>query len=176
MKCRVASFGSSRWLLVSLASVLSFSGVAAAQSYQLSEVEVRLVRSSGCPGPCARYEVIVRGDGTVEYNGTGLVEGARTRSVSVDEVVTLVNAFLQARFFHARRNDYRNPPSAIVREGDTLVLRGAVGGSDDPQRDVTLRLGDRTKTVTLYDNYPAQLGRLPELVDRVGGPQVWLTR
>jgi hypothetical protein len=41
---------------------------------------------------------------------------------------------------------------------------------------LTLRLGDRKKTVTLFNNYPAELGKLPELVERIGGPQVWLLK
>ena len=47
-------------------------------------------------------------------------------------------------------------------------------GADEPQTDLTLRIGDRRKTVSLYSNYPAELGKLRELVERIGGPQVWL--
>jgi hypothetical protein len=41
--------------------------VAAAQSVPLSEVEIRMMRTphGGCARPCSRYEVTVRGDGTV---------------------------------------------------------------------------------------------------------------
>jgi len=39
-----------------------------------------------------------------------------------------------------------------------------------------LRVGYREKEVTLVDNYPEALGKLTELVDRVGGPQVWTAR
>jgi uncharacterized protein DUF6438 len=165
-----------RTLLVSCLVVV-FSQLLAGQTYPLSEVEVRLVRTphGGCFGPCVRYEVVVRGDGTVEYNGVGLVEGTRARTISIDEVVALVNEFLRARFFDALET-YRNPPSTVVRKGDSIILYGAGGGSDDPQADLTLRLGDRTKTLTLFSNYPAELGRLPELVDRIGGPQVWQRR
>jgi len=46
------------------------------------------------------------------------------------------------------------------------------GGSDDPQTDLTLRIGDRRKTVTLYHNYPMELGALVEHVERIGGPRV----
>ena len=153
---------------------VAIGGVAAAQSYPLSEVEVRLVRSSRgpCVGPCSGYRVTIRGDGTVEYDGVGLVEGFRTRSISPDEVVSLVNEFLHARFFSAL-NTYADNGSFLVRNGDTVALYGSVGGSDDPRADLTLRIGDRMKTVTLYNNYPAELGSLPELVDRIGGPRVW---
>jgi uncharacterized protein DUF6438 len=157
--------------------VVVLSQLLAGQTYLLSEVEVRLTRTphGGCFGPCVQYDIAVRGDGTVEYNGVGLVEGTRTRTIAIDEVVALVNEFLQARFFDAF-DSYRNGPSTLVRAGGVVMLHGAVGGSDDPQAELTLRLGDRTKTVTLFSNYPGELGRLPELVDRIGGPQVWQPR
>lgn len=50
-------------------------------------------------GPCVNnYAVLIRGDGTVLYEGSGLLEVSRTRSISPDDVVALVNEFLRARF------------------------------------------------------------------------------
>ena len=107
----------------------------------------------------------------MEYNGVGLVEGTRARNVSADEVVTLVNEFLQLQFFDAPVSYCGK--SFIVRKGDTVTMYGSCG-ADEPQTDLTLRIGDRRKTVSLYSNYPAELGKLRELVERIGGPQVWL--
>jgi hypothetical protein len=152
--------------------VVVFSGLLAAQTLPLSELEVRLVFTphGGCFGPCVRYGITVRGDGSVEYNGVGLVEGNRTRTISSDDVVMLVNEFLQAHFFDAL-DTYRDK-TFVVRKGDFVTLLGS-GGSDDPQTDLTLRIGDRKKTVSLYNNYPAELGRLAEHVESIGGPRVW---
>jgi Domain of unknown function (DUF6438) len=178
MTCRTA-FAALLTLTFAASIVAVMGEVAAAQSYPLSEVEVRLVRTphGGCFGPCSIYAVTVRGDGTVTYDGTviysgaGQVAGVRTRSISVDEVVSLVNEFLRARFFDAPVSYCGE--SLIVRKGDTVTMYGSCG-ADEPQTDLTLRIGDRRKTVTLYSNYPADLGRLPELVESIGGPQVWL--
>jgi len=166
-----AAFGLPRVLFVA-SLFAAMSGVAAAQ-LPLSEVEVRLVRTAtgGCFGPCVNYNVIVRGDGTVLYEGHGLVEGRRTRAISPDEVVSLVNEFLRARFFNAL-DTYAACCSFLVRKGDTVALYGR-SSADDPDVALRLRIGARTKTVTLRADYPADLGRLPELVDRIGGPRVW---
>jgi hypothetical protein len=155
-----------------LSAALVCSRVLAAQTYPLSSIEVRLVHTphGGCVGPCVQYTITVQGDGAVAYNGVGLVVGTRSRKIPPDEVVALVNEFLQARFFDAL-DSYANR-SFLVRKGDNVMLYGS-GGSDDPQTDLTLRLGDRKKTVSLFKNYPIELGRLPELVERIGGPQVW---
>ena len=163
MKCRTALL---------LCTALVCSTVLAAQTYPLSSVEVRLVRTphGGCLGPCVQYAITVNGDGAVEYSGVGLVDGTRRRNVSSDEVVALVNEFLHARFFDAL--DTYVTTRVLVRKGDQVMLYGSVG-ADYPQTDLTLRIGDRQKTVTLYNDFPIELGRLPELVDRIGGPQVW---
>jgi Domain of unknown function (DUF6438) len=172
MTCRTA-FAVVLKLMFVVLIVAVIGGVAAAQSVSLSEVEVRLVQTphGGCFGPCVKYEITVRGDGAVEYNGVGLVEGTRTRKVSADEVVTLVNEFLLARFFDALAS--YSGKWFLVRNGDTVKFYSS-GASDEPQTDLTLRIGDRRKTVSLYSNYPTELGRLRELVERIGGPQVWL--
>lgn len=138
---------------------------------------VRELGGGGCSRPCSRYEVNISGDGTVTYDGTVFyagvdqVEGFRTRSIPVDDVVALFNDFLNARFFNAL-NTYAACCSSLVRKGDMVSLYG-MGPGEDPRVDLTLRIGDRRKTVTLRADYPADLGRLPELVDRIGGPSVW---
>jgi TonB family protein len=139
----------------------------------LADVEVRLVRTptGGCLGPCLDYTVVIRGDGTVEYRGTGLVEGLRTRSISPDDAVALVNEFLRAKFFNAL-DTYAACCASLVRKGDAVELSGIVS-ADDPYAAVTLRIGARTKTVILRRDFPQDLGRLPELVDGIGGPQAW---
>jgi uncharacterized protein DUF6438 len=143
--------------------VAAMSNTALAQ-IPLADVEVRLVREprGGCIGPCVNYTVTVRGNGAIEYEGAGLVEGRRTRSVSTDEVVTLVNEFLRARFFNAL-DTYEACCSSLVRNGDTVELHG-VASADDPYVALTLRIGGRTKTVILRRDFPPDLGRLPELV------------
>ena len=164
-----------RWprVLFVASLVAAMSGVAAAQ-LPLSEVEVRLVRTpmGGCVDPCVNnYSVVIRGDGSVLYDGHGLVEGRRTRIISPDDVVSLVNEFLRARFFNAL-DTYAACCSVLVRKGDTVGLYG-IASADDPYVALTLRIGARTKTVTLRTDYPADLGKLPELVDGIGGPRVW---
>ena len=169
MICRTA-FAVLLKLMFVVLLVAVIGGVAAAQSVSLSEVEVRLARipHGGCAGPCVEYDVTVRGDGTVEYHGA---DGTRTRTVPVDDVVTLINEFLRARFFNAL-DTYAACCSFLVRKGDTVAVYGTVS-ADDPEVRLTLRIGARTKVVTLLRDYPAELSRLPELVDRIGGPQVW---
>ena len=101
--------------------------------------------------PPIRYEITVRGDGTVEYNGGGLVEGTRTRKIPVDEVVTLVNEFFQARFFDALASYESN---TFIVQGDTVSFRFRSRTDDKPQADLIVRIGDHKETVSLYDNYP----------------------
>jgi hypothetical protein len=155
-----------------VASVFMVMGSVAAAQVALSEVEVRLVRrpTGGCVDPCpVNYRVTIRGDGAVEYEGTGLVEGVRKRSISPDEVVSLVNEFLRARFFNLL-DTYRACCSFVVRNGDTVAVYGKTS-ADEPRTDLTLRIGTRTKTVTLAYPHRLRVQHLSETGRRSASPR-----
>jgi hypothetical protein len=148
----------------------AFAGVA------LSQLEIRLERMSG--GGCSHcgrfssiYDVVIRGDGTVEYRDSGEPDQIRVRNVSSDDVIALANEFIAAGFLEARES-YRGK-LGLVRKGNEVLLKTSDVDSDAPEVRLTLRIGDRVKRVTLVETYPEALGRLPELVDRIGGPNVW---
>ena len=141
-----------------------------AQSFPLSEIEVTMTRHPhGCAPGCRDYTVTIIGNGLVRYNGRSPIEGTRTRTISVDDVVTLVNQMLRAYFFDAV--DRYEGTSLLVRNGDAVELHGR--GGSGPWADVTLRLGDRRKAVRLERDYPIELERLSEMIDTIGGPDAW---
>ena len=142
-------------------------------SIELTDVEIRLDRETGggCTSRCVRYQVIVRGDGSVIYEDLALPPvPIRERIVSADEVVALVNEFVRARFFESP--DRYIGRSFYVRDRDQLLLRG-MAGADGPSWDLRLRLGQAVKSVHLYLDYPDDLARLRDRVDRLGGPEAW---
>ena len=156
-----------------LAAALA-SQIVHAQSVPLAEVEIKMERdphNCGMSGgtPCPRYEITIRGDGAVEYNGIGAVEGNRKRTIEADAVVVLVNEFLSARFFDAL--DAYTGKTFIVRQGNRVIYNGT--GGSGARVTLSLRIGERGKSIKLERDYPAELGKLPGLVDQVGGPPVW---
>jgi hypothetical protein len=140
---------------------------------KLSEVEIHLTfrTGGGCAGRCIAYRVAIRGDGSVEYEDIGGEprDPLRRRSVAIDEVVSLVNEFLRARFVDAR-SVYNNVPIA-ERQGDSLqfLARGASGS----ESTLTLRVATWTKTVQLNFGYPQDYARLLALVELIAGPSAW---
>ena len=82
----------------------------------------------------------------------------------------MLNQFLKLRFFEAR--DRYAGRLFVMREATTLVFRES-GSIDGREAHLTLRLGDRNKTVTLYESYPVELGQLRGQIDRIGGPTAW---
>ena len=145
----------------------------------LGQVEIRLERMSGggcshCGGFSKSYDVVVRGDGTIEYRDGGEPDHVSVRSVSTDEVIALANEFIAAGFLEAR-DSYRGK-LGLIRQGNGVVLKTAGADREAPETRLTLRIGDRTKRVSLIQDYPDALGRLPELVDRIGGPNMWPVR
>ena len=122
-----------------------------------------------CAPGCRDYTVTILGTGVVTYIGRNPLEGTRTRNVSVDDVVTLVNEMLRAHFFDAA--DRYVGTSFLARNGDGVELHGR-GGSGS-WADLTLRLGDRRKTVRLQRDYPIDLEKLLTRIDTIGGPDAW---
>jgi len=141
---------------------------------KLSDIEVQLAFEThgGCYGRCIKYRVAVRGDGVVQYEDLGNEprDQPQRRTIAIDEVVSLVNDFVRARFSDAPAR-YDEEPVAF-RRGDLLnfALRG---GADGPDWDLTLRVGSHVKTIHLYKGFPIELGRLRDRVESIGGPKAW---
>ena len=145
----------------------------------LGQVEIRLERMSGggcshCGGFSKIYDVAIRGDGAVEYRDGAEPDRVNVRSVPADDVIALANEFIAAGFFEARES-YRGK-LGLVRQGNGVVLKTAGADREAPEVRLTLRIGERVKRVSLIQDYPDALGRLPELVDRIGGPNMWPVR
>ena len=171
-------------LLVGMAPELPFAAAQGASSppvglptsTPLSELEIRLDRGGGggSYGRCVRYRITILGNGLVRYEDLAdppVIPQQRT--VPVDDVVSVANEFLRARFFEA--SDRYVGETFLVQEGDRLLLRGR-GGADGPEWDLSFRLGPLAKTIHLYEGYPAGLGALRDLVERMGGPQAWTVK
>jgi len=145
----------------------------------LAQVEIRLERMSGggcshCGGFSRIYDVVLRGDGAIEYRDGAEPDRVNVRNVSADDVIALANQFIAAGFLEARES-YRGK-LGLVRQGSGVNLKTVSGDREAPEMRLTLRIGDRVKRVTLIEDYPDALGRLPELVDRIGGPNTWPVR
>ncbi len=145
----------------------------------LGQVEVRLERMSGggcshCGGFSRIYDVVVRADGAVEYRDGAEPDRVNVRSVSTDDVIALANEFIAAGFLEARES-YRGK-LGLVRQGNGVVLKTLSAAREAPETRLMLRIGERVKRVSLIEDYPDALGRLPDLVDRIGGPNMWSVR
>jgi hypothetical protein len=145
----------------------------------LAQVEIRLERMSGgacshCGGFSRIYDVVIRGNGTVEYRDGAEPDRVNVRSVSTDDVIALANEFIAAGFLEARES-YRGK-LGLVRQGNGVLLKTQATDREAPEARLTMRIGERVKRVSLIEDYPDALGRLPELVDRIGGPNMWPVR
>lgn len=122
----------------------------------------------GCPGPCPVYAVLVRGDGTVQYEGVANVatEGARAGTVDALALRALLNAVV--------RSGIEEAPAAI--KPGTPGCATWSNGRELLQLGVTR--GGRTRTVDLYpgcepgDPKLEQLGRE---IDALIGTARWVS-
>ena len=138
-----------------------------------NEVEIRMTRRAGggCYGRCLHYRVTISGDGTVRYEDLASPPvPQRIRRVAVDEVVALANEFVRARFLEAHPVRYVGESFYVLQNGQ-LVLHGS-GAIDIPIWDLSFRLGTLENSVHLEHGIPNHLGRLRDLVDKLGGPKL----
>ena len=142
-------------------------------SYPLASVVVKLERTQ-CFGPCPIDSITVRGDGVVEYEGNNFVEtvGHRTATIAVDQVVSLVNEFLRVRFFDVLTKYAAG--EVVVLEGQALLPRTRGVIADAPSVVLTFHLGERAKTVTLYEQLPGGARFLGELRRSYDGFSAWV--
>jgi hypothetical protein len=142
------------------------------RSYRVADVVIGLERTA-CFGTCPIYRVSVSGDGAVEYQGVRFVQtvGVEKATVDPEQVLSLLNEFLRVRFFDAA--DRYAGSERARRAGSDFVIESVVVTAL-PSQILTLRLGERTKRVVLYDNDPLELGKLPDLIDRAVGSERWV--
>jgi hypothetical protein len=143
----------------------------ASTSYKAAEVSIGLERTP-CFGACRTYRLTVAGDGSVRYQGIANVAtiGMRQATISMDSVARLLNEFLRVHFMDAL-DRYSGREMVELTNGEyRRVLQTT---TDLPSQVVTLQLGAKRKQVVLYDNFPAELGALPNLVDEVTNSKRW---
>jgi len=121
------------------------------------------------------YNVTIDGMGRVTYEGLQHVAhvGVQRAVIGLEQVETLLNEFLRTRFMQAL-DEYRTREFLKYDNGE--YRRMAEDVSDLPGAILTLKLGPRTKRVVLYYAFPAELGRLPSLVDRAANTEQWTGR
>jgi len=136
-----------------------------------ADISIGLERTP-CFGMCRTYKLTISGDGSVRYEGLANVAttGVRQDTIPTESVVRLLNAFLRVRFMDAL-DRYADQESIRFDNGEFSIFRGTT--TDLPSQVLTLQLGTKRKQVVLYDNYPAELGALPNLIDEVTNSKRW---
>lgn len=118
---------------------------------------------SGCYGMCPTYEIEVRGDGTVLYDGQAFVETPRklTRRISHSSLLKLVRAFRRADYF-------------------SLAAGYISGVTDMPTCVSSISFDGRSKSVLDYvgrdAGMPPGVSDVEAAIDRLSGASHWVGR
>jgi Domain of unknown function (DUF6438) len=130
------------------------------EPWDLKSVEIKLSRTV-CYGRCPEYTVVIRGDGTVQFDGGSyvLMPGKHEAHVAPGAVKELVEEFEKAKFFAA---------------ADKYIATV----TDNPTYTLTLKAGGKAKTVTDYVGtqvgMPLAIVNLERDVDDVAGTERWI--
>ncbi|HYG29103.1 MAG TPA: DUF6438 domain-containing protein [Allosphingosinicella sp.] len=126
-----------------------------------SEETTITLRRHGCFGVCATYDVTIRADGRVRFNGIGnvLLHGVREYSIPVERVERLIARFRAADFW-------------------SLDPHYQATVTDSPTYELTFAVGRRSKTVTDYVGHlvamPDAVRVLEDAVDEAADTSRWI--
>ena len=116
---------------------------------------------TACYGICPSYEVTVRTDGTVEYEGRRFVKvrGHQLGKLNPRQLAELRAAFSDAKFFALE---------------DRFACYEA---TDNPSAIVTFRSGDKVRTLRHYYgclSAPKTMATLERKIDEIAGTEKWV--
>jgi len=142
-------------------------------TYQFKDVVIGMERTS-CFGQCPVYSVEIRGDGSGSYRGQRHVSDPGPHTVHLEraQVIRLLTAFFNARFFESR--DRYDDFATVEPRGDDKFEVIMSTETDLPTTVLHLQLAGRTKTIVLRENYPVELGELAKAIDEVTGSAAWV--
>jgi hypothetical protein len=110
-----------------------------------------------CEGTCPAYELTIKGDGAVEYNGTAYVEvkGKQYTKISEASFKKLVDMFYDADYFNLE-NEYGH-----------IAL-------DTSKTITSITIDGKTKRIIEADNTPEKLERLQNAIDLAVNSAQWI--
>ena len=135
---------------------------------QPDTTSVKLERAGGyCIGTCPAYSVEVFASGKVLFEGKeGVgVTGKREYSIPEDSALVLFKFVEEMDFFSLKR-EYMYVEHFHTRQDGTIDTLIEVA-SDASTQYVTVRVGNRAKTIEDYFGAPSKLGELETLIDRI---------
>jgi hypothetical protein len=148
---------------------------AAGRMVPLSDIEMELQVSGGdgCSGRSMAYRLqILGGAGLVTYTDFGGEprDAPQQREISTEEIVAVLNQFLRARFLDAQPI-YTGCPVALLRGASVQMVSYLTIGASEQK--LSLRIGAQRKDVSLFTDYPTDLGQLRDRLVEIGGPKAW---
>ena len=147
-----------RHLLIVLLFALVLPGQFGAQAATPSDDFSITLRRVGCLGSCPDYEVTIRGNGQVRYQGNSYVhvEGVRDSKVTAAEVERLMKRLQDESFLQWEEND-------------KVCL-------DLPAVHIIVRMSGQQKHVVEGCDKPGKILQLADEIDAIAGSKRWVAR
>jgi hypothetical protein len=99
------------------------------------------------------------------------VTGVRKGNLQQEEVLKIVTELLRVRFFDAAA-EYEVRDAIHSYDGKLTLASTIV--TDGPTTFLEMRIGEHSKRVRLYSNFPQELGAIPQLIDQIVQVEQWI--
>lgn len=163
------------WIVVVLL-LSTFSGVSGQAPGPITQFEELSLERTQCFGACPVYRVIIRGDGTVDYEGYKFVTVRSARAtLSREQLSALVAAINDARYF-SLRSSYRNArdgcPTYVTDHPSAITSVTSQGKTKKVHHNLGCR--ERRSMDGPGRAYPSELTALEERIDEIVNTARWV--
>ena len=142
--------------------------------YLRDEIEI-VLEFTPCYGTCPVFNLTIDGYGTVTFEGISHVEkqGIHKRSISPENLVTLLNELMRAKFFE--RTSTGNELNRKFRLEDNLrITEGMFSVSDLSSRFLTFNYLDQSKRIEVSQFAPRDLRAITDQIIELTGTGSWI--
>jgi hypothetical protein len=131
-----------------------------------TEGAVITMERTACYGTCPVYTLMIKGDGSVVYEGKDFVKvkGKQTSNISEDDVKQLIDEFYEMDYF-SLEDSYTYK---VNKDGIRTLVQ------DLPTTKTSITIEGKTKSVENYYGAPEKLKVLEDKIDEMCNTMQWV--
>ena len=147
------------------------SGITIPSEFDLVNFELTIKRN-GCFGPCPIYEVILKGNGSLQYIGKRHVsfEGKRSKQVESKIVKSVITRLFESNFFYFPHS-YTDYIVAFEGKSATVLIQTE---TDIPMPFIEIKIGSFKKGFRSTPSAPLEARMLIDEIEKIINISEWI--
>ncbi|MGX5172430.1 DUF6438 domain-containing protein [Aliikangiella sp. IMCC44653] len=149
------------------------SGITVPGEFDLTSFELK-IRRGGCFGPCPIYDVLLKGDGSVQFKGQKFVAivGERSKHLDSNKVNSIISKLYESKFFYFPL-EYRDYRVEVVNQRATVLIHDI---TDIPTPYIEVIVGDFKKSFISTPSAPPEAAKLISEIEAMLDISDWVEK